>query len=126
MEDRPVRNGEYGPPVRTASRARSSADLNRAALYVIGNEQTRLLKMVHVYEKEDDIPPRLQEHVEMLDRLYPQIRIDFVTVRGSFGPELVETLSNRLGIPKNMMFMGTPGGRFPHEIDMLGGVRVIV
>jgi amino acid transporter len=101
-------------------------DLNRAALYVIGNEQTRLLKVVHVYEKEDHIPPRLREHVEMLDRLYPQIRIDFVAVHGSFGPELVEQLSNRLGIPKNMMFMGTPGGEFPHEIDALGGVRVII
>ena len=101
-------------------------NLNRAALYVISNEQTRLLKVVHVYEKEDQIPPRLAEHVEMLDRLYPQIRIDFVTVRGSFGPELVETLSNRLSIPKNMMFIGTPGGKFPHEIDTLGGVRVII
>ena len=101
-------------------------DLNRAALYVINNEQTRLLKMVHVYEKESDIPPRLREHVEMLDHLYPQIRIDFVTVHGSFGPELVETLSARLDIPKNMMFMGTPGGQFPHEIDTLGGVRVII
>jgi hypothetical protein len=49
-----------------------------------------------------------------------------LTVRGSFGPELVETLSNRLGIPKNMMFMGTPGGKFPHEIESLGGVRVII
>jgi amino acid transporter len=101
-------------------------DLNRAVLYVVGNEQTRLLKMVHVYEKEGDIPPRLREHVEMLDHLYPQIRIDFVAVHGSFGPELVESLSTRLGIPKNMMFMGTPGGQFPHEIDTLGGVRVII
>lgn len=101
-------------------------DLNRAALYVISNEQTRLLKIVHVYEEEDEIPPRLAQHIETLDRLYPQLRIDFVTVRGSFGPELVEKLSERLGIPKNMMFMGTPGGQFPHEIDMLGGVRVII
>jgi amino acid transporter len=101
-------------------------DLNRAALYVISNEQTRLLKVVHVYEKDDAIPPKLAQHVEMLDRLYPQLRIDFVTVRGSFGPELVESLSERLGIPKNMMFMGTPGGKFPHEIDTLGGVRVII
>ena len=101
-------------------------DLNRAALYVISNEQTRLLKVVHVYEKESEIPPRLAQHIETLDRLYPQLRIDFVMVRGSFGPELVERLSERLGIPKNMMFIGTPGGKFPHEIDTLGGVRVII
>ncbi len=101
-------------------------DVNRAILYVLANEQTRCLRVVHVFEKETAIPPKLQEHVEMLDRLYPQIRIDFVSVKGEFGPELVERLSSRLGIPNNMMFIGTPDGAFPHEIDMLGGVRVII
>ncbi len=101
-------------------------DVNRAILYVLANEQTRCLRVVHVFDKEAAIPPKLQEHVEMLDRLYPQLRIDFLTVKGEFGPELVEGLSTRLGIPHNMMFMGTPGGAFPHEIDMLGGVRVII
>ncbi len=102
------------------------AALNQAVLYVVNNEQTRLMKVVHVFENENAIPRKLREHVELLDRIYPRLRIDFVTVKGSFGPELVEGLSRRLGISKNMMFMGTPGGTFPHQIDMPGGVRVVV
>jgi amino acid transporter len=101
-------------------------DLNRAVLYVLANEQTRFLKVVHVYEKDAAIPPKLEEHVELIDRLYPQMRIDFVTVKGEFGPELVERLSKRLNVPTNKMFIGTPGGAFPHEIENLSGVRVII
>jgi hypothetical protein len=35
-------------------------------------------------------------------------------------------LSQRLGVPKNYMFLGTPGDRFPHNIADLGGVRLII
>jgi hypothetical protein len=52
--------------------------------------------------------------------------IDFVSIKGVFGPELIERLSRRLGVPKNYMFIGTPGDRFPHEIEALGGVRLIL
>jgi len=100
--------------------------LNRAALYVLDNEQTSRLKVVHVYEDEAEIPMHLAAHLRTVDRLYPQLRVDFVAVRGQFGPELVEALSRRLGVPKNYMFIGTPGDRFPHRIEELGGVRVVL
>jgi hypothetical protein len=29
-------------------------------------------------------------------------------------------------VPKNQMFIGTPGDRFPHRIETLGGVRLII
>jgi amino acid transporter len=100
--------------------------LNQAALYVLDNEQTSRLKVVHVYEDEDEIPLHLAAHLKMIDRLYPQLRIDFVAVKGEFGPELVEALAQRLRVPKNHMFIGTPGDRFPHRIEALGGVRVVL
>jgi len=100
--------------------------LNRAALYVLDNEQTSRLQVVHVYDEEREIPPDLADHLRVVDHLYPQLRVDFVAVRGSFGPELVEALSRRLGVPKNYMFIGTPGDRFPHRIEDLGGVRVVL
>ena len=100
--------------------------LNRAALYVLRNEQTANLKVVHVYENEDDIPSGLAQMLAMIDRIYPQLRIDFVAVKGRFGPELIEQLSKRLHVPKNAMFIGTPGHRFPHQLADLGGVRVIL
>ncbi len=100
--------------------------LNRAALYVLQNELTNRMKVVHCFQDEGDIAPKLAEHLELIDRIYPKLRVDLVLVRGRFGPELIERLSRRMGIPKNYMFIGTPGDRFPHNIAELGGVRLIL
>jgi len=99
--------------------------LNRAALYVLRNEQARRLEVVTVYDQED-VPPGLARALTTLDHLYPELRIDFLAVKGTFGPELIEKLSRRLGVPKNSMFIGTPGDRFPHRVADLGGVRIIL
>lgn len=100
--------------------------LNRAALYVLRNEQTNHMIVVHVFEDDDSIPAGLAEQLATIDRLYPPIRIDLLLVRGTFDPQLIQWLGNHLGIPKNMMFIGTPGDHFPHRIEQLGGVRVIL
>ncbi len=102
------------------------AELNRAALYVLENEQTNRMTVVHCYEREEDIPPELAHHLQEIDHLYPQLRIDFLAVKGTFGPSMIEALSRHLGVPRNYMFIGTPGDRFPHRIDSLGGVRLIL
>ncbi len=108
------------------TRGDDPATLNRAVQYVLQNEQTNRLKVVHVYEPDQSMPPQLAEHLRTLDRLYPELRIDFVAVRGEFGPELIDALSRRLGVPKNQMFIGTPGEGFPHRVETLGGVRLIL
>jgi hypothetical protein len=102
------------------------AELNRAALYVLENEPTNHLQVVHVYEDDEDIPAGLARQLKAIDHLYPRLRIDFLAVKGTFGPEVIELLSQRLGVPKNYMFIGTPGDRFPHRIEQLGGVRLIL
>lgn len=102
------------------------AELNRAALYVLQNEQTNRLTVVHVYQEEATIPPHLAEHLHLIDHQYPHLRIDFVAVKGVFGPDLIESLSQRMKVPKNYMFLGTPGDRFPYRIEKLGGVRLIL
>jgi amino acid transporter len=104
----------------------SRKSLNEAMLYVRANEMTKRLKVVHVYEREEDIPPRLGLDLAFLDEVYPEIKIEFVTVRGKFGPELIERLSREWGIAKNYMFIGSPSGRFPYRISELGGVRLII
>ncbi len=103
-----------------------AAILNRAALYVRTNEQTNRMRVVHVFENEKDIPAHLAEQLSEIDHLYPELRIDFVAVKGTFGPAIIESLSRRYRVPKNLMFIGTPGDRFPHRISELGGVRVIL
>ncbi len=108
------------------TRGDDSALLNRAALYVLENEQTNRLRVVHVYNDEAEIPEGLAEKLSEIDHLYPNLRIDFLAVKGTFGPELIELLSQRLDVPKNYMFIGTPGDHFPHRIEALGGVRLIL
>lgn len=100
--------------------------LNRAALYVLRNEQTSRMIVIHAFERDSDIPDDLAEQLATIDRLYPRLRIDLLLVRGTFGPELIERLADRLTVPKNLMFIGTPGDHFPHRIEDLGGVRVIL
>ncbi len=102
------------------------AELNRAALYVRENEPTNNLLVIHAYADEKEIPKDLARHLKTIDKLYPRLRIDFLAVKGVFGPELIEALSRELDVPKNYQFIGTPGDRFPHRIDALGGVRVIL
>ena len=108
------------------TRGDNAANLNRAALYVKANEQTKVMRVVHIYQDEEDIPPNLSEDLKQIDRLYPKLRIDFVAVKGTFGPELIERLSRHMNVPKNYMFIGCPGDRFPHNIAELGGVRLIL
>ncbi len=108
------------------SRGDDLAALNRAAVYVLKNELTTRMKVVHCYQDRDEIPSALAENLRTVDHIYPRIRIDLVLVQGQFGPELIERLSRRLKVPKNYMFIGTPGDRFPHSISDLGGVRLIM
>lgn len=100
--------------------------LNRAALYVLDNEQTRRLTLIHCYESEETIPSNLADQVKIIDQIYPDLRIDLLLVNGAFTPELIERLSQELRIAKNYMFIGTPGDRFPHRLADLGGVRLIM
>ncbi len=103
------------------------ANLNRAALYVLQNEESKRLRVIHVFEKEEEImTEHLSNQLRTLDKAYPELRIDLVLVQGSFSPELIERLSRLFGVPKNYMFIGTPGDRFPHNIAELGGVRLII
>lgn len=100
--------------------------LNAAALYVLENELTSTLTVAYVYERDEEIPSVLAEHLKTIDHIYPKLKINFLSVEGEFGPELIESLSKRLKIPTNFMFIGTPGDRFPHRIADLGGVRLIL
>lgn len=100
--------------------------LHRAVVYVLKNELTNRMKVVHCYKNRDDIPTALADNLKTIDHLYPRIRIDLVLIKAPFGPELIERLSSRFSIPKNYMFIGTPGDHFPHSLSVLGGVRLIM
>jgi len=102
------------------------ANLNRALLYVRNNESVRILRVVHVYREQSEIPEDLEKDLELLDEVYPEIKIEFILRQGEFNPDMIESLSRELGVAKNYMFIGAPGETFPYGLRELGGVRLII
>ena len=93
---------------------------------MVDNEFTNRLKIVTLLKEGEKYPEDLLNDIRVLDRAYEQIEVDFVTLDGQFGPALIDELSAKWNIPKNFMFIGSPGDRFPYQISELGGVRLII
>ena len=102
------------------------AILNRVMQYISKNEHTKKLRIVAVLQDGEKTPERLVSDIEVLDREYPEIKIDFIEMTGIFGPDLIQELSRKWKIPVNFMFIGSPSDHFPYRIEKLGGVRLII
>ena len=102
------------------------AVLNKVLQYISTNENTKRLKIVAVLNDGVHIAENLRNDVQVLDRAYPDIVIDFIEEPGIFGPEKIKELSKRWKIPINFMFIGSPGDKFPYHIEELGDVRLII
>ena len=100
--------------------------LNKVMQYIKHNEPTKRLKIVAVLDDGMQVANNLKKDIEVLDRMYPNIRIQFVEEPGIFGPEKIKELSTRWKIPINFMFIGAPGEQFPYRVQQLGEVRVII
>ena len=101
-------------------------NLNLVMLYIRENEHTNRVKFVSVYQDENEVPPRLAEHLAFLDEIYPEIDIEFVAVPCEFCPDLIDTLSKQLNIPTNLMFIVSPTGHLQYRLADLHGVRMII
>ncbi|HET8839452.1 MAG TPA: APC family permease, partial [Flavobacteriaceae bacterium] len=107
------------------TRGDNVANLNLVLNYIKENEHTNKILLVSVVKNENEVPERLKADVEVLDRAYPKIDVEFVIKKGTFSPELIEELSQEYDIPKNFMFIGAPGEEFPYRIEQMG-VRVVI
>jgi amino acid transporter len=101
------------------------AILNKVLQYVEGNETTKKLKIVNVKTASQNNEALIKDLL-VLDRAYDQIDIEFIEIEGVFGPELIDELSEKWQIPKNFMFIGSPGNKFSYRVSDLGGVRLIM
>lgn len=108
------------------TRGDNTANLNNAVLYVKQNEHTNRLKIVTITNEQHTAPPGLREELNVLDKAYPEIDIEYIELEGHFSPELITKLSDEWNIPKNLMFIGSPGGRLGYSLAELGGVRLII
>ncbi|MCB0409380.1 MAG: APC family permease [Flavobacteriales bacterium] len=102
------------------------ATLNKVMFYIKQNEHTKKLKIVTILKPGEKSVPQLISDIEVLDREYPNIKIEFIQMDGEFGPQLINKLSKEWNIPVNFMFIGSPGDHFPYRIEQLGGVRLII
>jgi len=106
------------------------ATLNKVALYIKNNENTRNLKIVHVDDPEqvieDKNPKSFKEVVAIINEEYPEIDVTSHVIQGVFSPELIRKLSKEWNIPINFMFIASPGDCFPFRVEDLGGVRLII
>ena len=101
-------------------------NLNLAIIYVKNNEHANRMKIVTVVREGSEVSPQLAEDICFLDRVYPEIDIEFIVHRGEFGPALIKELSQSWNIPTHFMFIGSPNGEFAHNLAELGGVRLII
>ncbi|TDW51406.1 amino acid/polyamine/organocation transporter (APC superfamily) [Flavobacterium sp. 270] len=101
------------------------AILNKVLQYVEGNETTKKLKIVHVKNDASNNEALIKD-LEVLDRAYDDIDIEYLEIEGVFGPEIIDELSKKWNIPKNFMFIGSPGNKFSYRVSDLGGVRLIM
>lgn len=108
------------------TRGDNVANLNNAMQYVLENEDTHRIKVVTVVKAGEQVPEKLADDLRFLDEAYPQIHIEFVERKGTFGPELIHELSQEWHVPTNLMFIGSPGGKLPYDLAELGGVRLII
>ncbi|MBO0341085.1 MAG: APC family permease [Bacteroidota bacterium] len=102
------------------------AALNKVLLYIRNNEHTRKLKIVSVFPEGENATDNFVSDLNVLDREYPEIKVEFIQLHGEFTPDLIKELSERWNIPINFMFIGSPGDRFPYPLQDLGGVRLII
>jgi len=100
--------------------------LRRAFDYIVKNEDSKKVYVVYLQTKKDnEVIKSLKADLEVLDRTYPEIDIEFICRQGKFGPEIVRRFSKEFNIPINNMFMGSPEDKHRFTIQELGGVRVI-
>lgn len=100
--------------------------INHVMAYVVENEITRKLRIVTVLKDGEHVKDEFLREVQVLDKAYDTIDVEFIQLSGTFGPELVHRLSAEWNIPTNFMFIGSPGDRFPYRIAELGGVRLVI
>jgi len=102
------------------------ASLNKVMIYVQENEITRKVKIVTVLKEHQQENERFLKDFEVLDRAYPHIKMEYVTIIGIFGPSLIDRLCGEWKVPKNFMFISSPGEKFSYKVEELGGVRLIL
>jgi len=100
--------------------------LHEAFDYIMKNESSRRVLLVHLYNApEENDSEIIEEGLKPLGEIFPALGIEFVARQGKFGPEMIDSLSREFNIPKNNIFIGAPEQKHAFSVEDLGGVRII-
>jgi len=100
--------------------------LHKAFTYILKNESSRNVVMVHLYDSpEQNEEPAIKKALEVMSEIFPELNVELVLKKGRYGPEMIDSLSREYGVQKNNIFVGAPEQKHDFSIKSLGGVRVI-
>ncbi|SFI30067.1 APC family permease [Halpernia frigidisoli] len=102
------------------------ATLNKVMIYISQNEVTNKVKIVTIMKNHQKPTDQFMSDFDTLDRAYPDMDMEFIVLEGNFDPDMVEKLSLEWNIPKNFMFISSPGEKFSYRVEELGGIRLIL
>ncbi len=100
--------------------------LHKALAYVMKNETSRRVLLVHLYRSEsENQETEIKEALKALNQIFPELEVELVVRQGAFSPGTIDQLSKEFQIPKNNIFIGAPEEKHPFSVQDLGGVRII-
>jgi len=111
-------------PVVFYSRRLDLRDINKAVMYVLQNEFSRHLIIVHFHYHP--IPESVLASIKTIDSIYPNIRVECIAIHGKFCPGAIRLTESITGVPCNRMMIASPSASMVYNIAELGGVRIIM
>lgn len=106
------------------SRANPS-ELRRVAEYVRRNEPFRFMKVALFSTDQATLTSDIAALHRELDHSFPDIHIDLLGIEADVTPEAVAGLRDRLGTPKNYVFVTPATAQAVGDLSQFGGVRII-
>jgi hypothetical protein len=85
-----------------------------------------LIKLVHLYDRVENIPSEFEFNYRVLDEIFPSVTIELVFVEARFTPQSIIAVSKKLGVPTSLCFIQCPGQAFEWSLGDLHGVRIIM
>jgi len=100
--------------------------LSKAFEYIAQNESSQKITVVRLYSTFNETEEEeMQQSLKIMQELYPDLRISYLSRQGHFGPAIVDNIAQELKVAKNNIFIGAPEEKHRFSVEDLGGVRVI-
>ncbi len=100
--------------------------LSKAFEYIAQNESSQKITVVRLYSTVNEAEEEeMKQSLKIMQELYPDLRIAYLSRQGHFGPVIVDQIAQELNVAKNNIFIGAPEEKHRFSVEDLGGVRVI-